>query len=158
VSGPSGFSESFSGSRTLAGLIPGEYRVEALGVIAGDSTYQADPATARIVVVEGGAAELELRYGAIAPGTFNLAIASAYLVQAVQTQDGAVPLVAGRDAYLRVFVRASHENRAKPELRVRLYHGSALEYERALPLASGFPPVRISEADRAGNWNVPIPG
>lgn len=158
VSGPSGFSDSFSGSRTLTGLVPGEYRVEAMGVVAGDSTYQADPAAAVIVVNEGGIADLEMHYRAVGPRSLNLTIATAYLVQAVQTYDGTVPLVAGKDAYLRVFARANQENRAKPELRVRLYRGSTLQHEQLLPLASGFIPVKVSEADRTGSWNVPVPG
>src|SRR3712207_7018394 len=45
----------------------------------------------------------------------NLAIDGAYLVQTVQNIGGTVPLVAGRDALVRVFVRATAANSRSEE-------------------------------------------
>ena len=55
-----------------------------------------------IVCVLGGH---DLRGDGLGGGA-NLRIETLYLVQSTQTRDGTVPLVAGKDAYLRVFVVA----------------------------------------------------
>ena len=56
----------------------------------------------------------------------NLHIETAYFVQVTQNRLATVPLVANRDAYLRVFVVADRANTAAPAVRVRLYHGETL--------------------------------
>jgi len=58
--------------------------------------------------------------------TTNLDIAALYLVQVTQQLDGRVPLVAGRDAVARVFVRGSRAGLAAATVRLRLYEGSTL--------------------------------
>src|SRR5690554_3399126 len=55
----------------------------------------------------------------------NIEMAAMYVVQAVQTLDNRVPIIAGREAYLRVFPKSDRPVPA-PTLRVRLYHGSTL--------------------------------
>ena len=62
-------------------------------------------------------------YALTVPGTVNLGDRGLYLTQSVQPGD-TVPLVANRDAYLRVFVRADQANTVAPAVRVRLYQGS----------------------------------
>src|SRR5690242_21462969 len=44
----------------------------------------------------------------------NLRIEAMYVVQSVQSREGAVPLVANKDGYLRVFVLANAANSLKP--------------------------------------------
>lgn len=56
----------------------------------------------------------------------NLDIAAVYLVQVTQQLDGRVPLVAGRDAVARVFVRGSRAGLTAVPVRLRVYDGTTL--------------------------------
>jgi hypothetical protein len=69
-----------------------------------------------------------------------------------------VPLVAGRDAFLRVFLRASEANTATPEVRVRLYDGDALIETLTISAPGGSVPLRRDEATLGASWNLPVPG
>lgn len=92
------------------------------------------------------------------PGGFNLRVETAYLVQATQTRDGAVPLVAGRDAYVRVFAVASEVNTAAPPVRVRLFHGGSEAATYDLPARSASVPTAVDQASAGTSWNMRIPG
>lgn len=92
------------------------------------------------------------------PGGFNLRVETAYLVQATQTRDGAVPLVAGRDAYVRVFAVASEANTAAPSVRVRLFHGGSEAATFDLPARSASVPIDVDQANASTSWNVGVPG
>lgn len=88
----------------------------------------------------------------------NLRIEALYVTQAVQRPDGSLPLVEGRDGFLRVFPLADRGTLARPSLRVRVYHGERLALERTCPpLAAGIP-LRLDEASLAGSWNLALPG
>src|SRR5690606_11214481 len=52
---------------------------------------------------------------------FNVWIDGLYLTQVVQNYAGTVPLVAGKPALLRVFVRTNRPNALQPPVRVRLF-------------------------------------
>lgn len=88
-------------------------------ITAGTATItarsQADPART---------ATTSVTVTAPAGGTVNLDIAAAYLVQAVQQIDGRVPLVAGRQALARVFVRGSRSGLPAVPVRVRIVRGA----------------------------------
>ncbi len=94
------------------------------------------------------------------PTTLNLTLARAYLVQSVQRWEGDVPLVAGREALLRVFVEESRNTaqRATVGVRVRDAHGNALT-ETLLEPPPGFAPgPGLSEAVWADSYNLKLPG
>jgi hypothetical protein len=94
-----------------------------------------------------------------APGTtFNMSVDLAYFVQSIQTIYGSVPLIAGRDAYLRVFARANQANTVAPAVRVRFYHGGTLVNTIDAPFGAASLPTVISQATTADNWTIPIPG
>ena len=88
------------------------------GIAAGTATItaraQADPARTATVAVTVSAAP---------GGGANLDVAAAYLVQVVQQLDGRVPLVAGRQAVARVFVRGSRAGLPAVPVRVRIQRG-----------------------------------
>lgn len=97
----------------------------------------------------------------VGPGesaTLNLSVEAAFLVQATQRPDGTVPLVAGRDARLRIFPVANESNGARPRARIRLYeNGTAFEELILQPVGSSVPEsVDLSADDDA--WSVAIPG
>ena len=88
----------------------------------------------------------------------NLRIETLYLVQSTQTRDGTVPLVAGKDAYLRVFVVANAAATSAPAVRVRLYQNGALQQTLTIPATESVVPTSVDQSRLANSWNVRIPG
>lgn len=92
------------------------------------------------------------------PRQLALRVGGAYLTQSVQRLDGSVPLVAGRDALLRVFLVGDEPSFFSPRVRVDLYSHGALASTLDLLPASDSLPVQIDEASLVTSWNVTIPG
>ena len=91
-------------------------------------------------------------------GGVDLRIETLYLVQSVQTRDGAVPLVADKDAYLRVFVVASGANTLTPSVRVRLSRNGTLVQTLTIPASGSSVPTSVDQSSMSKSWNVKIPG
>jgi len=89
--------------------------------------------------------------------SFNMTLETVYLVQTVQTIYGSVPLIAGREAYLRVFPRANEPNTVKPVLRVRIYDGMTLKSTQDVVFPGSSVPTVISQGGTRDNWNIHIP-
>ena len=84
---------------------------------------------------------------------------SAYLVQAVQSRAHPVPLVAGEDALLRVFVTAATETtEGMPDVRARFFLNGAERHVADIPASSTLIPTEIDEGDLAKSANAVIPG
>jgi hypothetical protein len=84
-------------------------------------------------------------------------ITDAYVTQSVQRADGSVPLVAGRDGFLRVFLRGDQPNFFTASVRVQLFRGGVLQQTIPLaPTADSIPVVR-REGDLGASYNVRIP-
>jgi hypothetical protein len=135
-----GYQKSLSGSATLSGrgTMPSARRV----VLGGDR-YAPALASQSVTLLPGETdpVVVTIPYAVTSGSGTDLRIDGAYLTQATQRYDGSVALVAGRDAVLRVFALASQANAAKPAVRVRLYHGSALVQTYLVPAsAAGVPP------------------
>lgn len=88
----------------------------------------------------------------------NLRIETLYLVQSTQTRDGAVPLVANKDAYVRVFVVASGENTLAPAVRVRLSQNGTVQQTFTIPAPAASVPTSVDQSSFNKSWNVKIPG
>ena len=83
----------------------------------------------------------------------------AYLVQAVQSRAHPVPLVAGEDALLRVFVTAAMETtEGITEVRARFYLNGTERHMADIPGSSTPIPTEIDEGDLATSANAEIPG
>src|SRR5262245_39640472 len=95
-------------------------------------------ATVALIAACGGDSGAPTGGGANGP---DLRIETLYLVQSVQTRDGSVPLVAGKDAELRVFVLASGSNTLTPAVRVRLYRGGVLQQTLTIPAPAASVPT-----------------
>jgi hypothetical protein len=107
------WSSSAAGVATVSET--GQVRAITAGTATITARSQADPArTANVAVT----------VSANTAGSVNLDIGAAYLVQAVQQLDGRVPLVAGRQALARVFVRGSRAGLAAVPVRVRIVRGT----------------------------------
>jgi hypothetical protein len=87
----------------------------------------------------------------------NLRIETMYLVQSVQTRDGTVPLVAGKDAYLRVFVVANKANTLAPTVRVQLLKNGVPTETLTIPATGSSVPTGVDQSSLANSWNVKIP-
>ena len=84
---------------------------------------------------------------------------AAYLVQAVQSRAHPVPLVAGEDALLRVFVTAAREtSEGMPAVRARFYLGGVERHVVDIPANSNPIPTELDEGDLSKSANTEIPG
>lgn len=159
VTGPAGFAQSVAGSGTLSGLAPGSYTILADAVVGSGVTYAPSPPSQSRAVVAGATAAAQVSY--TDPGGqagLNLRVDGVYLTQAVQRYDGAVPLVAGRGAYLRVFLVANQANLVAPVVRVRLYQGPTLVQAWNIAAPASSVPTAVDEGTLAASWNVLVPG
>ncbi len=85
--------------------------------------------------------------------------AAAYLVQTVQSRDFPVPLVAGEEALLRVFVTARTESNAGiPPVRATFFVNGTETYAVTIPPKLGPIPTSLSEGSLSQSANVEIPG
>ena len=85
--------------------------------------------------------------------------ARAYLTQAIQSHDFAVPLVAGEDALLRVFVMADNSVTASmPPVRATLYRGGAETHSVSMNGSSTQVPSTMAEGSLDATANAVIPG
>jgi hypothetical protein len=158
ITGANGFTTSATGSITLDGLLLGRYDVAASPVGSATGQHTPSPSSQSVTIVPGATALVSVNYW---PGTLpglNLAVEAVQLQQVVQTYGGAVPSIAGRDALLRVFVRASEPNAVAPAVRVRLYDGDQLVSTAAIPAPAAGVPTSIDEGQLSGSWNLPIDG
>ena len=161
VTGPGAYRAELPGSTLLTGLVAGEYTITAAPVVAGRDTLLPSPPWHRLTVAAGDTPEIRsVGYGAVdhQAATLNLRVDGMYLTQATQVYAGSVPLVAGRDAYLRVFVLGDRPNTARPEVRVHLYHGLALRETYTISAPGSGVPSQISETVLTSSWNVRVPG
>ncbi|HEY8468050.1 MAG TPA: Ig-like domain-containing protein [Longimicrobiales bacterium] len=118
-----------------------------LGPTPGPNSVTARPAGLPAVV-----------FGATALDPLDLSIAGVYLVQSTQTLARDVPLVAGRDAYLRVFVVASEAESVQPKVYVEFFHGTTLVARDTIPAPSATVPTAVDEALLTNSWNLRVPG
>lgn len=101
----------------------------------------------------------DVTFRAVAEEPIDFSVPFAYLVQSVQRPDGTVPLIAGRDAMLRVFVTADRAARVKPpEVRVDFFvHGERVATEM-LSGPTDRVPLVPREDDPGSSWNLRVPG
>jgi hypothetical protein len=158
VSGPGGFAQNISASQTLSGLVPGTYAINAANVSSGGTLFTPTPSSQSVAVAAGTVAQASVGYaGSAGGGGPDLLINGAYVTQATQKYDGSVPLVAGRDAMLRVFALASQPNTLQPQVRVRLYNGSNLLQTYSVSAAGASVPTSVDESSLTKSWNLLIP-
>ena len=83
----------------------------------------------------------------------------AYLVQAVQSREFPVPLVAGEEALLRVFVTADRQSEAHmPPVRARFHQGGAEIHVANIPGQAVTIPTEVDESRLSHSANAEIPG
>ncbi|HEU5218872.1 MAG TPA: hypothetical protein VFU23_09445, partial [Gemmatimonadales bacterium] len=132
--------------------------VTSIPVVSGLATYTPAPLVQVAGITAGATASPSVVYSGAPSATLNLTINGVYLTQATQRYDGSVPLVAGRNAYIRVFALANQANTAQPQVRVRLYHGAGLVQTYTVTGPSGGVPTAVNEGLLTSSWNVAVPG
>ncbi|MDE0081064.1 MAG: hypothetical protein OXT72_00260, partial [Gammaproteobacteria bacterium] len=84
--------------------------------------------------------------------------AMAYLVQAVQSREFPVPLVAGREALLRVFVTAGRDNDERlPPVRASFYLNGTLVHVAEIAGKAGPIPTQVDEGSLEASANAVVP-
>ena len=158
VSGPNGASWQLTSSDTLTKLLPGVYTITSPNVIAFGKSYLPDTASLTVSVVASAVPTRRTIVYSPYSGVLNLTIDNLYITQAVQNLNGDVPLVAGRDGLLRVFVRANSANSAQPLVRVRLYDGISLLTTLLLDAPAPTVATSVEDVTLSSAWTAPISG
>jgi len=156
LTGP-GTNVNITGTTTLAGLAVGSYTLTASAVSASGTNYTPAPASQNVTITNGVQSAATITYTGL-PSLIDLVIDGAYVTQATQKFDGTVSLVAGRNALLRVFVRADRANTVTPSVRARIYEGATLLQTLTLTGPAGGVPQTITEGTMSSSWNAAIAG
>jgi hypothetical protein len=136
-------------------LAPGTWQLSTGPVTISGARYAPAVVTQPIDVALGVLTDVPVSFTAT-PIKTNFSVEGAYLTQAVQTFDGSAPLVAERDALLRVFVKANEPNSWRPIVRARVYNGSTLVRTIDMPALSASVDTAVSEGLLNRSWNVRI--
>jgi len=157
VTSAAGGVTSVTGSQVLAGLVPGVYALSAGYVNAQGQTWTPQLSGTSVTVAVGDTASVTVSYTGGPGPTTNLRVAGVQLIQSTQRADGTVPMVAGRDALLRVFLTASGANQLQPVVRVRLFAAGAQVDSLTIPAPSAGVPTTVDTSSLVSSWNVLIP-
>ncbi|MEP6833431.1 MAG: M66 family metalloprotease [Gemmatimonas sp.] len=161
-----GLTTPITGTVTIDNLAPGSYTLSASPVTVSTTVYSPSPVSSTVAITTGNTTNATITYtaGVVTPptppgggGGINLIMDGFYLTQATQKMDGSVPLVAGRDALLRVFVHASETNTVQPTVRVRIYDGTTLLQTLTLSAPEGSVRTALAEGTLSSTWNSLIP-
>jgi len=158
VTGPASYSQAVTATTTLNNLATGTYTISASTITVTGTTYTPSAASQAVSVTAGATASGSVSYTASGGGNSgpNLVLEGAHVTQAIQNFAGSVPLVAGREAMVRVFVTTPSTNTLQPSVRVRLYDGTTLfrTFTIAAPTASV--PTSVEEGTLTNSWNATL--
>jgi hypothetical protein len=163
VTGPGGYNQPVTSTRTLSGLAPGTYAIDAQNVTAScGSTFGASPTNQNVTVNANATASAAVSYAPTAGASVNLCIDGMYVTQSAQSYAGTVPLVQNRNGLVRVFVVADRANTPAATVQVvlRIYDPSNALTTVTLPAPAGlvYVPTAPDESALNSSWNYSIPG
>lgn len=158
VTDPFGAVTTVTASSVLTHLAEGNYTISAGYVNAASQTFTAQVTASTVTVVNGDTAQVGVTYTGGAATTLNLQVAGAQIIQSTQRSDGSVPMIAGRDALLRVFVTATGGQQAQPQVRVRLFNNGTQIDSITVPAPAALVPTSVDTSSLTSSWNVLIPG
>lgn len=152
-------SVSFSrqGPGVFPDLTPGAWQLTATGLSVPGVRWTPETGAQSVAVTIGATSTVAIPFAAT-PIVSNLVVEGAHLTQAIQRLDGSVPLVAGRDALLRVFLTATDVNNWRPPVRVSLYQDNTLLETYDLAAQSGSVTTEVNEGNLQRSWNVRVSG
>jgi hypothetical protein len=150
VSGPAA-SYVVGTSSDLVGVRAGQYTVNVRAVSSGGTLYIPNFTAQTVTLSAAATVVVSVNYSR-SDGPLNLTIDGAYITQSVQTYAGSVPLVAGRDGFIRVFARANQPNTASVQVRVKLFVNDALVNTMTLSGGSSVP-IAADQGQLTSSWN-----
>lgn len=155
LSGPTTRAVEVPGVTTVGDLAAGTWTITAAPITVEGINYEAVPVAQAVTVLAGQVVSRTVHYSVSAstPGA-NLVLQRAHITQAIQAPNGTVPLVAGREALLRVFVTAASSNTLTPPVRVRLFDGATLFRTLTISAPGAGVPTSVDEASLSSSWNV----
>ncbi len=156
VTGPNNYSTVVQGPQRLSKLAPGTYTVRARNFDVGAETYGAASQSAQLVVTAGVRTPAAFAY-VTRPPTLNITVAGAYITQSIQRFNGSVPLIAGRPAFLRVFLQANEPNSATPKVRARFFRNGTLVSTSTINATGNSTGTTVNEGSLSGTWGVAVP-
>lgn len=101
---------------------------------------------------------LQMQLPGVPLAHFDVALTGAYVVQSTQKPDRSVPLVAGRDGWVRVFATANQPNIAQPGVSVRFLKGAGVVGALTLTTPSPGVPTVMNEGSPALCYMAAVPG
>ncbi len=92
--------------------------------------------------------------------TLDLHVEKVLLTQSTQALDNSVPIVAGKDGLVQVWVLANQANTATPAVQVTLYNGLSVVagYPKTITATQTSVPLTLSQSTLTASWNLVIPG
>lgn len=144
------------GPGVIPELVPGPWEIRTSGITARRTRYTpvASSQTATVTLGERGKATLAFTS---VPVVTNFWVDAVYLTQSVQLRDGSLPLVAERDALLRVILRANEPNTWRPSVRATLYRDSAVLATYNIAASAAGVDTADTEGSLTATWNVRVP-
>ena len=149
VTGPTA-TYTVGASGDLVGVRAGQYTVNVKSVTSGGVPYVPNFTTQTVSLAAAASVPVTVNYTR-GDGPLNLTIDGVTITQSVQTYNGTVPLVAGRNGFIRVFARANQPTTATAQVRVRFFVGETLVNTMMLTNASI--PVTPDQSQLATSWN-----
>lgn len=159
---------ALAGNVQLVGALPKELTTLRLAGLQIGNTGLCAPRTA---VFQAWLDGIPQQYSPLCPAAearVDSTQLTAYLMQAVHSRSVPVPLIAGRDALLRVFVTDARSNGGPSSTRTpyslvikaTFFVGDSLLYAVEVPPAEGlrWVPTEVDEEDLGASANVEIPG
>jgi hypothetical protein len=144
------------GTSDLIGVRAGQYNITVKSVTVAPTTYIPNFASRAVTLAPGATTDVAVTYTR-SDGPLNLTIDGVTLTQVVQTYAGTVPLIAGRDAHIRVFARGNQSTTSTAQVRVRFYIGATLVHTMMLSNSASVPLVP-DQASLATSWNGVVDG
>jgi hypothetical protein len=147
---------AINGTRTFEGLRPGSHAIRLAGLASNCTVSGENPRTASVTAGQTVTVSFTITCVATGPSV-NLRITNLYITQSTQTLAGNVPLVAGRAAFLRVFVVANQTSAAKPSVEITVTSSAGVT-RRTIAAPSSATPLSVQEGVLGSSWNLPLEG
>ena len=152
VTGPAA-SYVVGASSDLIGVRTGQYTVTVKAVTSNGVLYVPNITTQSINLSAAATLVVNVNYTR-GDGPLNLTIDAVTITQAIQTYANTVPLVAGRDAFIRVFARANQPNTVAVPVRVKLIVNDVVVNTMTLTNTGGAGvPIAPDQGQLASSWN-----
>ena len=122
------------------------------------------PATAtsgNLVITTPGGTSTQTFTVNTASTTLDLHVENVQLTQSTQTLTNSVPIVAGKDGLIRVFVLANQVNTVAPSVKITIMDNNAVAvagYPKVVAPTQSNVPTSLDESSLTSSWNLAVPG